>query len=57
MTTEKGKTIKKWTSNDDYRSNYDQIFGKNKFWCDHCGSGTDENPPEHTQDCAREKKP
>jgi len=28
MTTEKSKTNKKWTSGDDYRSNYDQIFGK-----------------------------
>lgn len=28
MTTEKGKTIKKWTSNEEYRNNHDAIFGK-----------------------------
>lgn len=28
MTSEKGKTNKKWTSTDDYRKNYDEIFGK-----------------------------
>ena len=27
-TTPKGETNKKWTSNDDYRDNYDKIFGK-----------------------------
>lgn len=28
MTTEKSKTNKKWTSNDDYKGGYDRIFGK-----------------------------
>ena len=28
MTTENGKHIKKWTSTEDYRDNYDAIFGK-----------------------------
>lgn len=22
-----------------------------EFWCDGCGTGSDESPPEHTQDC------
>jgi len=30
MTSEKSKTNKKWTSNDDYRNNYDAIFKKKK---------------------------
>lgn len=28
MTTDKGKTNKKWTSSDEYRDNYDAIFSK-----------------------------
>lgn len=26
---------------------------KEEFWCEWCGSGSDENPPNHTQDCGR----
>lgn len=25
------------------------------FDCEYCGSGTDEHPPDHTQDCDRPK--
>lgn len=27
------------------------------FWCDHCGSGNDENPPDHTMDCETRSDP
>jgi hypothetical protein len=28
-----------------------------EFHCDWCGSGSDEDPPEHTQDCERPDRP
>ena len=47
MNSPKSQTNKKWTSNDEFKSNYDRIFGKKERpSCPICGDGMEPTADE-----------